>query len=59
MTEILFSVGIITLAAAGLGAGLILGRAPAKTSCGAADGVVKVRCADCPLRRKRTGEDSP
>ncbi|MAM60259.1 hypothetical protein [Maritimibacter sp. UBA3975] len=59
MTEVLFSIGIIGLAAAGLGAGLLMGRAPAKTSCGAADGIAKTRCADCPLRRKRTAEETP
>jgi hypothetical protein len=59
MTEVLFAIGIMGLAAAGLGAGLLLGRAPVKTSCGAADGIAKARCADCPLRRKQTGEDTP
>jgi len=59
MTEVLFAMGIFGLAAAGIGAGLLMGRAPAKTSCGAADGIPRARCADCPLRKKRATEAAP
>ncbi len=50
--EIVFAIVIMTLAAGGLGLGLALGRAPARTSCGAAEGLAKARCADCPLRKR-------
>ncbi len=49
--EVLFAIPIVALAAAGLGLGLMLGRGPARTSCGAADRLPHDRCADCPLRR--------
>ena len=52
MTELLLAVGIVTLAAGGLGLGLVLGRGPVRTSCGATDRLTKARCADCPLRRR-------
>jgi hypothetical protein len=52
MTEILFAILIFALAAGGIGFGLVLGRGPARTSCGATDRLVRDRCADCPLRRQ-------
>lgn len=51
MTEILMAVAIFALAAGGLGLGLVLGRGPAKTSCGAAACLPTGRCLDCPHRR--------
>jgi hypothetical protein len=54
MTEMLFAIAIVTIAATGIGAGLLLGRGPAQTSCGANDRLDHERCADCPLRRRRT-----
>lgn len=59
MIEFLISIAIFALAAAGLGAGLLFGRGPARTSCGAADRLEIGRCADCPLRKKAIGEDAP
>ncbi|SIT05108.1 hypothetical protein SAMN05421759_11257 [Roseivivax lentus] len=50
--EILFAIGVVTLAAGGLGLGLFLGRGPARSSCGAADRLAIGRCADCPLRKR-------
>lgn len=50
--ELLIAVPIVLLAVAGLGLGLILGRGPAQTSCGAAACLPQGRCADCPLRRR-------
>lgn len=47
MTLFLLSFAVIALAIAGLGAGILLGRAPLKGSCGG-DAVVKV----CPLCRE-------
>ncbi|SDY58099.1 hypothetical protein [Citreimonas salinaria] len=58
MTELIFAVAIVTLAALGLGLGLILGRGPALTSCSAAACLPEGRCADCPLRRE-TEEEVP
>lgn len=52
MTEIIFAIAIFALAAAGLGLGLMFGRGPARTSCGATDRLTRGRCADCPLRRR-------
>jgi hypothetical protein len=54
--EFLFAILIISLAAGGIGLGLALGRGPARTSCGAADGLHVDRCEDCPLRRRGRGE---
>ena len=42
----------LTLAACGIGLGLILGGKPVRTSCGAAEGLPGGRCAGCPLRRR-------
>lgn len=58
MTEIVFAIAVVTLAAAGLGLGLILGRGPARTSCGAADELAVGRCADCPLKRCAREEET-
>jgi len=57
MMELLLAFTVIGLAACGLGAGLLLGRGPVRTSCGAADRLVRHRCADCPLRRRNLGEE--
>jgi len=59
MTEIFFAIAIFTLAAGGLGLGLILGRDPVRTSCGATDRLTRGRCADCPLRRRAAGSEAP
>lgn len=59
MTEVLMTVAVFALAACGLGLGLLFGRGPARTSCGAADRLVAHRCADCPLRRARAQGDAP
>lgn len=56
--EILFAIVIVTLAAGGIGLGLALGRGPARTSCGAAEGLAIERCEDCPLRRRVAGKDA-
>ena len=52
MTEALFAIGIFGLAALGIGVGLLFGRGPARTSCGATDTLPAARCRDCPLRRR-------
>lgn len=52
MTETLLAIAVVSLAAGGIGLGLLLGRGPARTSCGAADRLPEARCADCPLRRR-------
>lgn len=51
MMEVLLAFAIMILAAAGLGLGLIFGRGPVRTSCGATDRLPEHRCEDCPLRR--------
>lgn len=56
--ETLFAIVIVTLAAGGIGLGLALGRGPARTSCGAAEGLRVERCEDCPLRRRAAGKDA-
>lgn len=56
--EFVLAIGLVTFAAAGLGLGLMLGRGPARTSCGAAHRVAAARCADCPLRRAAAQEGS-
>ncbi len=58
MTEILFAIILVTLAAGGIGLGLAFGRGPARTSCGAADHLTIGRCADCPLRRRTARKDA-
>jgi len=52
VTEIVFAIAIFALAVGGLGLGLVFGRGPINTSCGAKDKTGKERCADCPLRRR-------
>ncbi|MBP0483527.1 hypothetical protein [Sagittula salina] len=59
MMEILLAILLVTLAAAGLGLGLLFGRDPVRTSCGAAEGIAVGRCADCPLRRAARREMRP
>lgn len=56
--EVLFAIAIVTLAAGGIGMGLVLGRGPARTSCGAAEGLSVERCEDCPLRKRGRGEET-
>ena len=56
MMEALLAIAITLLAAAGLGLGLLLGRGPVRTSCGATDRLPEDRCEDCPLRRRPTAE---
>ena len=58
MTEIVFAIAVVTLAAGGIGLGLIFGRGPVRTSCGAADDLSVGRCADCPLRRRTRREET-
>ncbi|MBO6602816.1 MAG: hypothetical protein JJ938_10070 [Roseicyclus sp.] len=55
--EILFAIAVVSLAAGGIGLGLVFGRGPARTSCGAADHLAGGRCADCPLRRRAQRKD--
>ncbi len=55
--EFFLAVGIVVLAAVGLGLGLVLGRGPARTSCGAAACLPTGRCVDCPMRRRPARED--
>lgn len=55
---ILFAIAIFSLSAGGLALGLVLGRGPARTSCGAAEGLPTGRCADCPLRKRKAGKDA-
>ncbi|MCG6883281.1 MAG: hypothetical protein LJE62_05950 [Silicimonas sp.] len=57
MTEFIFAIAIFTLAAGGLGLGLMFGRGPARTSCGATDRLARGRCVDCPLRRRAVGSE--
>ncbi len=58
MTEILIAVGVFSLACLGLGLGLALGRAPVRTSCGAAACLPGGGCADCPSRRRAAAGES-
>lgn len=53
MTEVLISVSVFLLAALGIGLGLVLGRSPAKTSCGASECLPEGPCSTCPLRHRR------
>jgi uncharacterized protein len=50
MTLFLLSFAVIALAAAGLGAGLLLGRGPIRGSCGG-DAALKI-CALCPGKER-------
>ena len=59
MMELVLAVTIMTLAAVGLGLGLLLGRGPALTSCSAAACLPKGRCEDCPLRGRITKKEEP
>ncbi len=56
MTEFIFALAIFAFAAGGLGLGLMLGRDPVRTNCGASDRLARGRCADCPLRRRSVGK---
>lgn len=51
MTEVLLAILVVGLSAGGLGLGLVLGRGPAQTSCGAAACRQEARCETCPLKR--------
>lgn len=55
--EILLAIIIVALAALGLGFGLMFGRGPVMTSCGAAQRLAVGRCADCPLRKRAKAKD--
>ncbi|SIN77068.1 hypothetical protein [Vannielia litorea] len=55
MTEVLLAIVITTLAAAGMALGLMLGRGPARTSCGASECLPRGRCDECPMRRREAG----
>jgi hypothetical protein len=48
MTELLLAVALVSAAALGLGAGLVLGGRPPRASCGG--DACKGRCATCPHR---------
>ena len=52
MTEIIFAVVVVALSAGGIGVGLLFGRGPARTSCGATDELDIGKCDDCPLRKR-------
>lgn len=52
MTELLVATGIIALAGLGLGIGLLFGRGPAQSSCGAAACIGKGACDICPRRKE-------
>jgi hypothetical protein len=49
--ELILGTLVFCLAAGGLGVGLLLGRGPARASCGGADCVAGEACAACPRRR--------
>ena len=53
--EIVLSLAIVILAAAGLGLGLLLWRGPVKGSCGGMACLKDVACDGCPHR----GKDAP
>jgi hypothetical protein len=56
--EFVLAILFFSIAAFGLGLGLMFGCSPVRTSCGAAERVASARCADCPLRRaSATKED--
>jgi len=59
MIEFMLAILIVVLASLGLGLGLVLGRGPARTSCGAAACLPNGRCEDCPLRRRTQAGVSP
>ncbi|MGP6086353.1 hypothetical protein [Antarctobacter jejuensis] len=54
--EIAFAIVIVCLAAGGMAIGLLFGRNPPRTSCGAAQRIAAARCSDCPLRQATEGE---
>jgi hypothetical protein len=58
MMEVLFAIAVVSFAAGGIGLGIVLGRGPARTSCGGADDCGTGRCADCPLRPRAGKERS-
>lgn len=53
MIEIALTVVILLLAAGGLGIGLVFGRGPIRTSCGAASCMPGAACETCPMRKRR------
>lgn len=56
MSEVLLTLLIIVVAAVGMGLGLLTGRGPVKTSCGAAACLGQGACEVCP-RRSAAQED--
>lgn len=55
--EILLAVGIVSLAALGLGLGVMKGRPPLSGSCGSTGCVPGATCDDCPNRRMAAEEN--
>lgn len=52
--EVLFVLAVFLLAILGLAVGVMFGRAPVKSSCGASEGLpASKRCEDCPNRIRR------
>ncbi len=59
MTEVLLVLLVFVVAAVGLGLGLLIGRGPVKTSCGAAACLGRGACEVCPRRlASREGDQS-
>ena len=58
MTEFLFATGVMVLAAAGLGLGLVLRGRPPQASCGAMACATGGACDGCPRRRRESQEDA-
>ncbi len=54
--ELLLALVVIALAATGMAVGVLFGRGPVLTSCGAAACLPKTRCEDCPMRNRVDGD---
>lgn len=57
MTEVMLVLLVFGVAAGGLGLGLLLGRGPVKSSCGAAACLGRGACEICPRRAKSSEGD--
>ena len=56
--ELLLALIVIALAATGMAVGVLFGRGPVRSSCGAAACLPKGRCEDCPLRNRAETEEA-
>lgn len=52
METLIFGFAIVVLSVAGLGLGVVFGRAPLKGSCGGVACIDKIDCEVCPRRKE-------